>query len=317
MSLVSGCSLHLLADSAPQVLPGSSVEAAILSALAAQPPDALPELYDLRRVRLWTKLRPGARALLAAAGRLCELTVYTMGDSGYAAEMAALLDPGGSLLRRGRLIAASDSSTSGIKDLDVVLGDVASAIILDDTPAVWRRHAANVVAADRYHYFPSSARGHGRSEDISWLSRLGDEDAADGIMAALSRLITRTHAAFFDGIGAGGPEAAAVPLEARDVRDVLRAQRSAVLRGLCLVFTAVIPTGDPPERHLLWRLAVDLGALCSAAATDAATHVVAGAAGTDKARWGAAKGLPFVSPEWLKACSARWERVPEAAFLVA
>ena len=67
----------------------------------------------------------------------------------------------------------------------------------------------------------------------------------------------------------------------------------------------------------MWRLAVDLGAVCSAATRDDATHVVAGAPRTDKARWAAARGLHCVTTAWLQACGARWERVPESGFPVA
>jgi RNA polymerase II C-terminal domain phosphatase-like 3/4 len=303
-----------------------------------------PELYDLRYMRMWTKLRPGARALLAGASPLAEIMVYTMGDRAYAVEMARLLDPGGSLLRRGRLIAAPDSRTSGLKDLDVVLGAASAVLILDDTPGVWRRHADNVITAERYHFFPCSPRGHGGDASQSWLANAADEDEADGVLAALLRVIQRVHAAFFDGSGGGGGGALANAPEQRDVRPLLRGLRSAVLRGCVLVFsrgarappaclcappagrrsdaglphTAVIPLGAAsPEQHALWRLAVELGATCATSVGDNVTHVVTGHAGTDKARWAAARGVFCVTPAWLKACGARWERAHEAGFAVA
>jgi RNA polymerase II C-terminal domain phosphatase-like 3/4 len=192
-----------------------------------------PELYDLRYMRMWTKLRPGARALLAGASPLTEIMVYTMGDRAYAVEMARLLDPGGGLLRRGRLIAAPDSRTSGLKDLDVVLGAASAVLILDDTPGVWRRHADNVITAERYHFFPCSPRGHGGDASQSWLANSADEDEADGVLAALLRVIQRVHAAFFDGDGG----ALATAPEQRDVRPLLRGLRSAVLQSCVLVFS--------------------------------------------------------------------------------
>jgi RNA polymerase II C-terminal domain phosphatase-like 3/4 len=192
-----------------------------------------PQLYELRYLRLWTKLRPGARALLAAAAPLCEVLIYTMGDRGYAVEMARLLDPEGSLLRPGRLIAAQDCTQSGLKDLDVVLGSAEAVLILDDTPGVWRRHAANVIVAERYHYFPCSVRGHGGEGGAAWLPRGEDESEEDGTMAALLRLIRRVHAAFFDDTGAGG-SADAPP---QDVRPLLGAMRAAVLHGCVIVFS--------------------------------------------------------------------------------
>ena len=186
-----------------------------------------PELYELRYMRMWTKLRPGARALLAAAAPIAEVMVYTMGDRAYAVEMARLLDPEGALLRPGRLIAAQDSRTAGAKDLDVVLGAAPGALILDDTPSVWPRHADNVIRADRYHFFPASARGHGGDPATSCLARNMDEGEADGVMAALTRVVRQVHAAFFD--GSDGAD--------RDVRPLLRSIRADVLRGCVLVFS--------------------------------------------------------------------------------
>ena len=190
-----------------------------------------PELYDLRYMRMWTKLRPGARALLAGAAPLAEIMVYTMGDRAYAVEMARLLDPAGTLLRRGRLISAPDSSTAGRKDLDIVLGSAPGVLILDDTPAVWRRHAANVIVADRYHFFPASSRGHGADPTRSWLARSSDEDEGDGVMAALLRVVRDVHAQFFDGVASDADAAQ------RDVRPILAAMRAKVLAGCIIVFS--------------------------------------------------------------------------------
>ena len=293
-----------------------------------------PELYDLRYMRMWTKLRPGARALLTGAAPLAEIMVYTMGDRAYAVEMARLLDKEGAVLRPGRLISAPDSRTAGRKDLDIVLGSAPGVLILDDTPAVWRRHASNVIVADRYHFFPASSRGHGADPARSWLARAADEDEHDGVMTALLRVVREVHAKFFEGVsdGAGAAD--------RDVRPILAALRAQVLAGCVIVFShgtavryseriafvlranvpasascAVFPMGETaPERHSLWRLATELGAQCSAAQRDDATHVVAGAAGTEKAKWGAARGAAVVAPAWLHACAARWARLPEADY---
>ena len=296
-----------------------------------------PQLYELRYMRMWTKLRPGARALLIGAAPLCEVLVYTMGDRAYAAEMARLLDPGGTLLRRGRLIAAPDCATAGAKDLDVVLGAAPAVLILDDTPAVWRRHRDNVITAERYHFFPSSAAGAGADASRTWLARSSDEDEDDGVLAALLRLVRRVHAAFFD--GAGG-DASSVPPEERDVRPLLRDMRARVLHGCVVMFSrgarrcarsllaccarvtltphpmrAVFPQNEAaPETHALWRLARELGADVAAAPRDGVTHVIATHGGTDKARWAAARGVPVVTPDWLRACGARWEHMPEAKF---
>ena len=119
----------------------------------------------MRHMGMWTKLRPGAVRLLAAAAARFELYIYTMGNREYAYQMASLLDPSGKLLqarrlaaRRGprepdeacerpdrgraqaRIISAGDSTTAGVKDLDVILGSDDMVLILDDTERVWPRH---------------------------------------------------------------------------------------------------------------------------------------------------------------------------------
>ena len=190
-----------------------------------------PELYDLQYMRMWTKLRPGARALLTGAAPLAEIMVYTMGDRAYAVEMARLLDKEGAVLRPGRLISAPDSRTAGRKDLDIVLGSAPGVLILDDTPAVWRRHASNVIVADRYHFFPASARGHGGDPARSWLARAADEDENDGVMTALLRVVREVHAKFFEGVSDGAAAAD------RDVRPILAALRAQVLAGCIIVFS--------------------------------------------------------------------------------
>lgn len=199
-----------------------------------------PELYELTYMSMWTKLRPGARALLAGAAPLAELLIYTMGGKRYAIEMARLLDPTGTLLSPGRnIISAPDSRTAGAKDLDVVLGAAPGVLILDDTPAVWRRHAANVIVAERYHFFPASARGHGVADvdAVAWLRRGGDEAESDGVCAALLRVIQQAHAAFFAPPPPGGGGEGSDAAGGRDVRLLLRAMRARVLAGCVLVFT--------------------------------------------------------------------------------
>lgn len=132
---------------------GSALEA-WCAEQGAQAPGPLHAFPDLR---LWTKLRPGVGRFLADAARLFDLAVYTMGDRCYAEAMAALLDPDARLFQ-GRVISATDSTARSVKDLDVVLGNDRSVLILDDTAAVWPRHRANLMVVPRYVFFPSCAR---------------------------------------------------------------------------------------------------------------------------------------------------------------
>ena len=87
---------------------------------------------------MWTKLRPGVGRFLERACELFDLMVYTNGERAYAQAMACLLDPSGrlKLLRGGRVISYGDSTVPGLKDLDVLMGDDRTALILDDSEVV-------------------------------------------------------------------------------------------------------------------------------------------------------------------------------------
>ena len=111
----------------------------------------LKHLHCLQHLALFTKLRPHVHEFLAAASRLCQLYIYTMGDKNYAREMAKLLDPTGELFS-GRVISNNDSTSAHTKDLDIVLGAEPAVLIVDDTDRVWPNNAANLIRVDRYHF---------------------------------------------------------------------------------------------------------------------------------------------------------------------
>ena len=143
---------------------------------------------------------------------------------------------------------------------------------------------------------------------------LQDESAERGQLAALQRALTAIHAAYFERVDrrAAAPPGGAAARPGVDA--AVAAVRRRVLAGVVVLFTRVIPLGETAERHYAWRLAVELGAAVSATATDAVTHVVAGAAGTDKARWAASRGKAVVGLEWLLECGYLWRREPEKAY---
>lgn len=68
----------------------------------------------------------------------------------------------------------------------------------------------------------------------------------------------------------------------RDVRIVMEQERRKVLQGCSLVFSRVMPLEQDPRTHALWRMAEQYGATCSTHCSDATTHVVAAARGTEK-----------------------------------
>lgn len=59
---------------------------------------------------MWTKLRPGARALLAAAAQRYELWIHTAATTRYAAAVAEVLGAG---YFGGRIIAQADAAGGG------------------------------------------------------------------------------------------------------------------------------------------------------------------------------------------------------------
>ncbi|PSC72296.1 RNA polymerase II C-terminal domain phosphatase-like 4 [Micractinium conductrix] len=278
-------------------------EAALRAQLEAQPGDS-PMLYHLPFMRMWTKLRPGVRQFLEAAKDKFELHVYTMGDRHYAGEMAKLLDPTGKIFH-GRVISSGDSTQRYVKDLDVVLGRERVVLILDDTEGVWPRHRENLVAPERYLYFPADAARFG-FKGQSLFERGVDEASAEGSLATCLRVMSRVQEQFFE----------QADHHAADVRPLLGGVRRGILAGTTLLFSRVWPMDCPdPSAHILWLLATKLGAQVTTNPGAGVTHVVATDV-TDKARWANAQGKHVVSPGWLWCCAYTWQHVNESRFPV-
>ena len=355
-TLLNSATVHEMTPTALRALEVRHAEAARAAAEPGAAPDdeaaarraiaagsAETGLHVLEHIGMWTKLRPGLAAFLAAAAERYELYVYTMGARRYAWEMAALIDPLGTygLMQKDRVIAKEDSTCSSIKSLDVVLGSEETVVIVDDTLAVWQRYADQVLVPRRYHFFDSSARrdaaGAFASGDTApkmpEATRAAPAAAEEGTAAAaeeppvdrsawpwheaedtqlehLSRALAQIHDNFFAahdaGSGGGGDQPHA--------RKAVAAVRRRILDGVTVLFTGVIPlhSRQPPEKHHAWRLAVDLGAKVVTAVGPSVTHVVAGRDGTDKVRWGrGAAGVRVVTFEWLARCGHEWRRVDE------
>jgi hypothetical protein len=127
----------------------------------------------------------------------------------------------------------------------------------------------------------------------------------------------RVHTAVFDALAAP-PRVLSTGevLHANwDVRHVISDMRQGVLAGVRVVFSGVIPLGQPPETHELWQMAARCGARCTTQVGDA-THVVAGSAGTDKVLQARAAGKFVVSKAWLETSCREWQRAQEAEFQV-
>ena len=165
----------------------------------------LKHTYCLRHLALFTKLRPSAHAFLRAASELCQLYIYTMGDKRYAAEMACLLDPGGTLFG-GRIISNQESTNARVKDLDIVLGADSAVLIVDDTDRVWPNNLRNLIKVDRYHFFKQSALGF-RQPGASVAEKNWRDEGDNGTRAQLRDVllvIASAHRLFFAGTDASG-----------------------------------------------------------------------------------------------------------------
>ncbi|KXZ53510.1 hypothetical protein GPECTOR_7g960 [Gonium pectorale] len=253
-------------------------------------------LHCLVDKKLWTKLRPGVFEFLEGLRDSYEMHIYTMGDKAYAAEVRRLLDPGGRLFTS--VIAKDHSTTTTAKHLDVLLSADELALVLDDTELVWPGHKRNLLQIERYHFFPSDLRKW-RADGTALLEQGRDEDPTEGALATHMRVLRAVHARFFSKEDPSLP-----PLEQRDVRDVLAEHRARILQD------------RDPRQEPLWQLAEGLGARCLPSISPATTHVVAAAGGTEKVHQARAQGKAVVTPAWLQACGFRWQRLPEADFLL-
>lgn len=284
-----------------------------LEEIAASQPQEEPTLYRLQHMGLWTKLRPGLRAFLKSARELFDLHVFTMGDEEYAKGMATILDPDGKLFR-GRVASATDAGSSGVKDVDILLAAEQLVLILDDTVGVWPRHRENLIQISRYIYFPSNMPPmlNNKESSRSLFDLKMDEDEDTGPLATVLRVMTRVHKLFFEEVERQGQNKE----QLADVRTHLKALKAGILPGCCILFSRIIPKHHAePSTHVVWQLAVSLGAKCVDTCCDEITHVVAGDE-TEKTRWGRSNGKCVVTIDWLWSSAFSWERADESQFLL-
>ncbi|XP_047309024.1 RNA polymerase II C-terminal domain phosphatase-like 3 isoform X1 [Impatiens glandulifera] len=270
-------------------------------------------LFRIPHMGMWTKLRPGIWNFLKQASKLFELHLYTMGNKMYATEMAKLLDPKG-VLFAGRVMSRGDDDDSvdaedrfpKVKDLDGVLGMESNVIIMDDTVRVWPYNRLNLIAVERYIYFPCSRRQFG-VHGPSLLEIDRDERPEDGTLATSLAVIERIHKEFFSQRS----------LVQADVRSILASQQRKILSGCRIVFSRVFPVDfNNYHKHHLWLIAEQFGAECTNQIDHKVTHVVANAPGTDKVNWALSNGRFVVSPGWVEASAFLYRRANEKMFAI-
>lgn len=312
---------HTLLNSTPIGMDMSEEDARYMHdrvAAEAHLPPEKRDVFFLPQQQLWTKLRPGVRAFLAAAAAKFSLVVYTNATPDYAHAVVRLLDPDGCLFG-DRIIAQGVPGQSEIaavmieKSMGGILNGMEPfTIVVDDSVSAWPKHQHNMVFVERYHFFPHSRKVHGL-DGISLLEARRDESPVNGMLEAVASVLDHVHDGVFaalerDAFGTkhGFP--------CWDARVVLFDLAHSILQGAHIVFSHVIPIDIEPSQHALWQLAERLGATCEATCDDATTHVVSRSLNTDKALWAKQRGIPIVSPMWLEACGVLWRRVEEAPF---
>lgn len=270
-------------------------------------------LYRFPHMGMWTKLRPGVWNFLEKASNLFELHLYTMGNKLYATEMAKILDPKGTLFA-GRVISRGDDGdpydgderVPKSKDLEGVLGMESAVLIVDDSIRVWPHNKLNLIAVERYMYFPCSRRQFGLSGP-SLLEIDHDERPEEGTLASSLAVIERIHQQFFSNHN----------LDDVDVRNILAEEQRKILDGCRIVFSRIFPVGEAnPHLHPLWQTAEQFGAVCTTQIDEQVTHVVANSLGTDKVNWALSKGRFVVYPGWVEASALLYRRANELNFVV-
>ena len=115
-------------------------------------------------------------------------------------------------------------------------------LVVDDTSSVWGNHEENLVAVERYIYFPASRRQFG-SKSKALLELRRDETPQSGMLMTALNVLLRTHRRTFTVLrDSGGIEAAGYKVGERprwDVRQILQDERKQVMLGsACILCVA-------------------------------------------------------------------------------
>ncbi|XP_050222794.1 RNA polymerase II C-terminal domain phosphatase-like 4 [Mercurialis annua] len=239
---------------------------------------------ELENRLVFTKLRPYVLEFLEEANTMFEMYVYTNASREYARKMMELLDPENRYFN-SRMISREDSTESGLKNLDVVLGQERAIVILDDLEYVWPKHNANLIEVKKYKYFGQNQVNREIDENPDWMRKY-------------LKILKKIHSKFFD--------SASVDSSSRDVRQVMRMMRRTILKGCKIVLHASLP-----NKLFLAQKAKKMGAKCVWKLDSSVTHVVTNKVGQKEIRWAKQKvENNLVSPQWIIACYAVWGKFP-------
>lgn len=167
---------------------------------------------------------------------------------------------------------------------------------------------------------PSEATTSAESAELS--SSLGIQahvkdiikDDVDEELPLIAGILSKVHEQFFSQLLDSVPDT-----KPPDVKEILDSRKRATLSGVHLTFSGIIPTGMPPERFELWRLATIFGASCaSTIQPGTTTHLVTFRTDTDKVLQAIEAGnIAIVKPDWLLRCFREWKRVSETGYHLA
>ncbi|KAL3288634.1 hypothetical protein HHI36_003067 [Cryptolaemus montrouzieri] len=131
----------------------------------------------------------------------------------------------------------------------------------------------------------------------------------DSYLLYLECILKQIHKAFYEKYDT--LESGEVP----DLKQVIPAVKSEILRGAKLCFSGLVPTHLKLEQSKAYLIARSLGAEVTQDLEENTTHLVAVRPGTAKVNSGKRKkNLKIVTPDWLWCCAERWEHVDERIF---
>ena len=128
------------------------------------------------------------------------------------------------------------------------------ALVVDDTSSVWGNHEENLVAVERYIYFPASRRQFG-SKSKALLELRRDETPQSGMLMTALNVLLRTHRRTFRMLQeSGGIESAGRQSGGRppwDVRQVLQQEQKQASSAVSLKHTLNVAIWSVPRKPLI------------------------------------------------------------------
>ncbi|TIA82051.1 hypothetical protein E3P98_01697 [Wallemia ichthyophaga] len=282
----------------------------------------------------FVKFRPGLIDFLHELNHLYELHVYTMGTKSYAAAVCQLIDPTGSLFSE-RILTRDDSGSFTSKSLlRLFPTDTSMCVIIDDRADVWS-DSPNLVKCNPFEFFVGIGDINAGEEEVHFDEEVGEkggEDSdhrdhhnlslsqqanqrplaqrqrehrqllsrtPDAELPRLLRILRQIHSTYYTYRNAGDDP---------DVAEIIPHMQRLVLRGVHLLFSAVVPLGAHIEHSPLYHLAVRYGAQVHTTYSSAITHVVAAKKGTAKVDEARREDVAHVvTPQWLIDSCNLWE----------